>query len=97
MRQFLVGKIRFRNYKTINLEQMNDPNKTFVLPLFFKPGRTHVMLRTSADKMVQDRLKNGENVKLKPYQNLKDGFYRFYYNCHIIPIREEKLPGCKSF
>ena len=95
MEKFMTGKLRYREFKTMNMEKIHDPNNTFVLPIFLKPGRTHFMLRTPADKRRQDRASSGASMKLMHYQKQKDAFFRFYYNRHIIPLREEKVPGCK--
>ena len=37
---------RFGKSMLINIEKVTDPNNTFVLPIFIKPGRTHFLLRT---------------------------------------------------
>ena len=36
---------RFGKSMLINIEKVTDPNNTFVLPIFIKPGRTHFLLR----------------------------------------------------
>ena len=79
----------------INREKVTDPMNTFVLPIFIKPGRTHFIMRTPADLRVKAKVASGKRVRIMSYQNRKDVHFRFYYNRHIVPVRQEKVPGCK--
>lgn len=38
--------IRYGHPLFINKEKVVDPENTFILPMFIKPGRTHFILRT---------------------------------------------------
>ena len=38
--------LRYGKVLTMNSHLMTDPEKTFILPIFIKPGRTHFILRT---------------------------------------------------
>ena len=87
--------IRYRNSFFINLEKMKDPENTYVLPIFFKPGRTHFMIRTPIDRKIKSRVDKKLRVRIFNYQKLDDVHFRFYYNRHIVPVREEKIPACK--
>lgn len=87
--------LRYGKTHFINLEKMHDPENTFVLPMFMKPGRTHFMLRTPEDSMIKAKKQNRQRYRILPYQIPEDVQYRFYYNRHIIPFREERVPGCK--
>ena len=90
-RKFLrYGKTHF-----INLDKMKDPENTFVLPLLIKPGRAHFVLRTPEDKVMKTKRDEKKRYRVLPYQLDSDVQFRFYYNRHIIPVREEKVPGCK--
>ena len=86
VRQFLrYGKPFF-----INFEKVRDPQNTFVLPIFIRPGRTHLMLRTPMDHDVKARVDHGVKVRILNYQKQSDVHFRFYYNRHIVPHREER-------
>lgn len=87
--------IRYRNTMFINLEKVKDPENTFILPIFIKPGRTHFMLRTPLDSKIKSRVESNQRVRILTYQTAKDVQFRFYYNRHIVPFREEKIPACK--
>ena len=45
--------LRYGKTHFINLEKMKDPENTYVLPMFIKPGRTHFMLRTPEDSVIK--------------------------------------------
>ena len=50
---------RFGKSMLINIEKVTDPNNTFVLPIFIKPGRTHFLLRTPQDERMKARVERG--------------------------------------
>lgn len=85
--------IRYGKPLFINLEKVKKPDETFVLPIFIKPGRTHFMLRTSIDHKIKNKVEAGGRVRVLDYQLRSDVHFKFYYNRHIIPHREEKVPG----
>ena len=74
---------------------MTDPDKTFILPIFIKPGRTHFILRTQSDARIKDKIDKGGRVRIKNYQRREDAHFSFYYNRHIVLPRAEKVPACK--
>ena len=43
--QTLKAKLAFKKPNLINYEFMEDPSNIFVLPIFIKPGRTHMFVR----------------------------------------------------
>ena len=47
------------------------------------------------DQDVKARVDQGFKVRLLNYQKPGDVHFRFYYNRHIVPHREEKVPKCK--
>lgn len=95
--EYLTKKyLRFGKVRMINREKITDLEKTFVLPMFFKPGRTHFILRTAIDKKIKQRVEKGGRVRIMNYQTRNDVHFRFYYNRHIIANREERVPSCKS-
>ena len=51
----------------INKEKITDPDNTFVLPIFVKPGRTHFMLRTPIDRKIAAKVANGDRVRVLNY------------------------------
>ena len=51
----------------MNDDKMIDPEKTFILPIFIKPGRTHFILRTQQDARMKDRIEKGARVRIKNY------------------------------
>ena len=87
--------LRYGVVKRINYEFNSDPMSTFALPIFIKPGRTHFIIRTPEDQHIKSRMKKGHRVKMMSYHTKDDVPFKFYYNRHIIPMREEKVPGCK--
>ena len=53
---FVNSRLRFRTVRLINAEKVTDVTNTFVLPIFFKPGRTHFMMRTQLDMAVMQKM-----------------------------------------
>lgn len=51
----------------INMTKVIDPIRSFILPVFLKPGRCHMVIRTPSET---------------------DGHYKWFYNRHIIDVRE---------
>lgn len=47
--KYIVSRLRFHTVKVINAEKITDARHTFVLPILFKPGTTHFILRTPLD------------------------------------------------
>ena len=80
----------------INKDKITDPENTFVLPIFVKPGRTHFMLRTPVDRKIEAKMADGGRVRILNYQKEDDVQFRFYYNRHIVPMRAEKVPGFRK-
>mmetsp|Transcript_4193 Transcript_4193/g.5590 ORF Transcript_4193/g.5590 Transcript_4193/m.5590 type:complete len:111 (+) Transcript_4193:508-840(+) len=76
----------------MNEDKMRDPLKTFILPIFIKPGRAHFILRAPSDKRLKDKIDRGARVRIKNYQKREDAHYSFYYNRHIVGYRIEKVP-----
>ena len=89
--------VRYGQPLFINKEKVVDPANTFILPMFIKPGRTHFMLRTPMNANIKARVDNGARVRILNYQTRADVQFRFYYNRHIVPSRQEKVPGCKYY
>ena len=85
--------LRYGKSLFINHEKVTDPESTYVLPIFIKPGRTHFMLRTPIDRKIKKKVDAGGRVRILDYQTRNDVHFKFYYNRHIVPHREEKVPG----
>lgn len=87
--------LRYGTVLKINMDKVTDPFSTYMLPIFIKPGRTHFILRTPEDKLVKSRVEKNARVRMMNYHKPEDVCFKFYYNRHIVPMREEKVPGCK--
>ena len=87
--------LRYGKVLKINADKMTDPERTFILPIFIKPGRTHFILRAQADKRMKDKMDRGARVRIKNYQRREDAHFNFYYNRHIVDYRIERVPVCK--
>ena len=60
--------LRYGKVLRINDDKMRDAEKTFILPIFIKPGRTHFILRTPADEKIKNKIDKGARVRVKNYQ-----------------------------
>ena len=87
-KEILRANLAFKRPNLINYELMLNPEQTYVLPIFIKPGQTHFFVR---DVSLHDSLR----VFNRRDNNIDVG-HRFYYFRRVIDIREEPVPTCKS-
>ena len=98
-KEILKKKLVFKHPHLINYELMSDPEHTYVLPIFIRPGRTHLFIRDAYDLNYNTDIFNrrrGDSGGLISKQDstgdVKNRGYRFYYSRHIVPVREEPIP-----
>lgn len=70
---------------------MTSPGQTYVLPIFLPPIQIDWLIRTPADLHAEYDIRT-ESIKIEDYQTIQDVKFRFYYNRHVINLREEKIP-----
>ena len=49
-KNIMKHKIRYANPMLINYDFLSDVRRTYVLPIFLKPGRSHFFIRTKWDE-----------------------------------------------
>ena len=72
------GSLRYKKPCFVNMGKVIDPESTYVLPIFLKPGRNHFFIRGTR----QDQVTNN---------TCSSGFiddFPVYYNRHTIDVRE---------
>jgi hypothetical protein len=79
------GSLRYKKPFFINMGKVIDPENTYVLPIFLKPGRNHFFIRGIKQDSVT-------------INTCSSGFiddYPVYYNRHTIEARDQPIPPCK--
>lgn len=92
-KQILRSKLPFKKPQLINYELIADPENTWVLPIFLRPGRAHMFVK---DAQKNQLLSMGSLRKRRPDFSIQDLTLDYYYSRHIIEIREEPIPKSKS-
>lgn len=95
----LCIKLRYPNAKTINEKLVKEGNydKVYVLPIFMQPGKVDFLIRSRYDPQILKKIerKGRDQIRLLPYQRPEDCEFKFYYERHMIEIREDPIPFCK--
>lgn len=92
--------LRYKRPNVLNLDQVvaGDFLDVYVLPIFLHPGSNEWVIRAPENTAVASHIKqHGRgSVKLLDYQTHEDAEFKFYYNRTVVPIRQERIPFCKS-
>ena len=97
-REVFKKKLAFKRPHLVNYELMFDADRSYVLPIFIRPGRTHFFVRDafdinySTDIIHRRRLSAQSNLPSENNSTDANQGYRFYYSRHTIPVREEPIP-----
>ena len=80
----------------INYELMFDFERTYVLPLLIKPGRTHFFVRDVFDinitTDIMHRRRETLNSRVDTVSSNPEAHHKFWYSRHIVDLREEPVP-----
>ena len=97
-KEIFKKKLVFKRPHLINYELMFNVDRSYVIPIFIKPGRTHFFVRDAFDINYTTDILHRRRVSVQgsllSENNSTDANqgYRYYYSRHIIPVREEPIP-----
>ena len=96
-RDLFRAKLTCKKPHLINYDLVEDPLKTYILPLYAKPGSTHFFVKEAsfAAQTVtthNSRLQVNSRLSQIGTRLVKD---KFYYSRHVIEARNYPVPAGK--